>query len=71
MKGIFQKISMRGSIYYCILLILVAKICSTGLRIDFLMNSEVGHFMVHVINFERDSFLHNLKVAFNKHLDLK
>ena len=54
MKGIFHKISMRGPRYYLILLILVAKIGWTRLRIDFLMNSEVSHFMVCVVSFERD-----------------
>ena len=38
-------------------LILVGEISWTGLRIDFLMNSEVDHFMAHVIKFERDWLL--------------
>ena len=50
----FHKISMRGPRYYLILLILVAEIGWTRLKIDFLMNSKISHFMVLVVNFERD-----------------
>ena len=51
-----------------ILLILIAEIGLTGLRIDFFDEySEVGHFMVHVINLREIGFLHDLKVAFNDH----
>ena len=35
-------------------LTLVPEFGWTGLRIDFLMNSVVDHFMARVINFERD-----------------
>ena len=45
-------------------------VAEIGCTETFLMNSEVGHFMVHVINFEREiGFLHN--VAFHNCLDLK
>ena len=51
--------------------ILVAKISWTGLRIDLLMNSEVGH-MEYVINFEREmGSPHDLKVAFNNFFRLE
>ena len=45
---------MRGPSQYLFLSIVVAEIGWTGLRIDFLINSEVGHFMACVINVERE-----------------
>ena len=54
MKGLFHIISMRGPIKYLILLILVTEIGWNWLRIEFLMNIEVGHFMALVIKFMGD-----------------
>ena len=64
MKGIFHIISMRGPIKYLIVSILVTEIGWNGLRIEFLMNVEVGHFMAHVIKFKRDRLPTRFKSGF-------
>ena len=54
-----------------ILSILVVELAGLGWEFTFLINIEVGHFMAHVINFERDRLPAQFKGGFQLSLRLE